>query len=268
MARVKPSHIERPKKLGRCGENIHDLDYIMAKKEYVNAPQADAVQTSQEPVIPNPLVPRPAIGTINHPMTILQSDGTDKYLLLPTQQTIYAEAADGSSKYVPVWASDVRTHRQSTFKTIIEMLPPGSICKLYLDNIDAFQALIHRIEFSADDYLGPALHIEFFKLKDVLAMPAEASPDTLSQYMNIESCVIYNLGQIEVIDSSDVAEMYRELIKNEMLAIKKYIATLKDNLRRLSRLKNSGVSTSGLVSEIHRKYQALVQSLEQKSFMK
>ena len=268
MARVKPSHIERPKKLGRCGENIHDLDDNMAKQYYDTAPQADAVQTSQEPVIPNPLVPRPAIGTINHPMTILQSDGTDKYLLLPTQQTIYAEAADGSSKYVPVWASDVRTHRQSTFKTIIEMLPPGSICKLYLDNIDAFQALIHRIEFSADDYLGPALHIEFFKLKDVLAMPAEASPDTLSQYMNIESCVIYNLGQIEVIDSSDVAEMYRELIKNEMLAIKKYIATLKDNLRRLSRLKNSGVSTSGLVSEIHRKYQALVQSLEQKSFMK
>ena len=130
------------------------------------------------------------------------------------------------------------------------------------------QAVIHRIEFSNDDYLGPALHIEFFKLKDVLAMPAEASPDTLSQYMNMESCVIYNLGQIEVIDSSDVAEMYRELIKNEMLAIKKYIATLKDNLRRLSRLKNSGGSTSGLVSEIHRKYQALVQSLEQKSFMK
>ena len=268
MARVKPSHIERPKKLGRCGENIHDLDYIMAKKEYVNALQADAVQTSQESVIPNPLVPRPAIGTINHPMTIHRSDDTDKYLLLPTQQTIYAEAADGSSRYVPVWTSDVRTHRQSTFKMIIETLPPGSICKLYLDNIDAFQALIHRIEFSADDYLGPALHIEFFKLKDVLAMPAEASPDTLSQDMNIESCVIYNLGQIEVIDSSDVAEMYRELIKNEMLAIKKYIATLKDNLRRLSRLKNSGVSTSGLFSEIDRKYQALVQSLEQKSFMK
>ena len=135
MARIKPSHIERPKKLGRCGENIHDLDYIMAKKEYVNAPQADAIQTSQEPVIPNPLVPRPAIGTINHPMTILQSDGTDKYLLLPTQQTIYAEAADGSSKYVPVWASDVRTHRQSTFKTIIEMFPPGSICRIYLYDI-------------------------------------------------------------------------------------------------------------------------------------
>ena len=97
MARVKPSHIERPKKLGRCGENIHDLDYIMAKKEYVNAPQADAVQTSQEPVIPNPLVPRPAIGTINHPMTIHRSDGTVEHVI-PTQQTIHAEAADGSSK--------------------------------------------------------------------------------------------------------------------------------------------------------------------------
>ena len=257
MARVKPSHIERPKKLGRCGENIHDLDYIMAKKEYVNAPQADAVQTSQEPVISNALASRPAIGTINQPMSILQSDGTDKYLLLPTQQTIYAEAADGSSKYVPVWASDVRTHRQSTFKMIIETLPPGSICKLYLDNIDAFQAVIHRIEFSTDDYLGPALHIEFFKLKDVLAMPAEASPDTLSQYMNIESCVIYNLGQIEVIDSSDVAEMYRELIKNEMLAIKKYIATLKDNLRRLSRLRNSKDLASRLINEIDRTYRGL-----------
>ena len=267
MARVKPSHIERPKKLGRCGENIHDLDYIMAKKEYVNDSQADAVQTSQEPVIPNPLVPRPAIGTINHPMTIHRSDGTVEHVI-PTQQTIYAEAADGSSKYVPVWASDVRTHRQSTFKTIIEMLPPGSICKLYLDNIDAFQAVIHRIEFSTDDYLGPALHIEFFNLKDVFALSAETSPDTLSQYPIMQSCVIYNLGQIESIDSSDAAEMCRELIKNEMLAIKKYIATLKDNLRQLSRLKNSGVSTSGLVSEIDRKYRAFVRNLEQKRFMK
>ena len=84
----------------------------------------------------------------------------------------------------------------------------------------------------------------------------------------MESCVIYNIGQIEVIDSSDVAEMYRELIKNEMLAIKKYIATLKDNLRQLSRLKNSGVSTSELFSEIDRKYRAFVRNLEQKRFMK
>ena len=84
----------------------------------------------------------------------------------------------------------------------------------------------------------------------------------------MESCVIYNLGQIEVIDSSDVAEMYREFIKNEMLVIKKQIAALKDNLRQLSRLKNSGVSTSGLVSEIDRKYRAFVRNLEQKRFMK
>ena len=83
MARVKPSHIERPKKLGRCGENIHDLDYIMAKKEYVNAPQADAIQTSQEPVIPNPLVSQPAIDIVQ-PIPILQSDRTVKHVL-PTQ---------------------------------------------------------------------------------------------------------------------------------------------------------------------------------------
>lgn len=233
MARVKPSHIERPKKLGRCGENIHDLDNNMA--EHSTAPQVD---------------------------------GTDKYLLLPTQQTIYAEAADGSSKYVPVWASDVRIHRQSEFQTIIEMFPPGSICRIYLYDKGTVQAVIHGIKFSTNDYLGPALHIEFFNLKDVFALSAETSPDTLSQYPIIQSCVIYNLGQIESIDSSDAVEISRELIKNEMLAIKKQIAALKENLRRLSRLRNSRDSTSGLVSEIHRKYQALVQSLEQKSFMK
>ena len=130
------------------------------------------------------------------------------------------------------------------------------------------QAVIHRIEFSNDDYLGPALHIEFFKLKDVLAMPAEASPDTLSHDLNMQSCVICNLGQIEIIDSSDAAEMSRELIKNEMLVIKKQIAALKDNLRRLSRLRNSRDSTSRLFREIDRKYRLFVQSLEQKRFMK
>ena len=225
MARVKPSHIERPKKLGRIRETIHELDDNMAKHSI--APQAD---------------------------------GTDKYLLLPTQQTIYAEAADGSSKYVPVWASDVRTHRQSEFQTIIEMFPPGSICRIYLYDIGTVQAVIHGIKFSTNDYLGPALHIEFFNLKDVFALSAETSPDTLSQYPIMQSCVIYNLGQIESIDSSDAAEMCRELIKNEMLAIKKQIAALKDNLRRLSRLRNSRDSTSGLVSEIHRKYHTLIRN--------
>ena len=62
--------------------------------------------------------------------------------------------------------------------------------------------------------------------------------------------------------------MSRELIKNEMLAIKKQIAALKDNLRRLSRLRNSGDSTSRLFSEIDRKYRLFVQSLEQKRVMK
>jgi hypothetical protein len=62
--------------------------------------------------------------------------------------------------------------------------------------------------------------------------------------------------------------MSRELIKNEMLAIKKQIAALKDNLRQLSRLKNSEGSTSRLVSEIDRKYRAFARSLERERFMK
>ena len=147
------------------------------------------------------------------------------------------------------------------------MIPPGSICKIYLDDIGTVQAIIHRIKICTAHF-EPALHIEFFKLKDVIAMPADASPDTLSHDLIMQSCVICNLGQIEIIDSSDVAEMYREFIKNEMLVIKKQIAALKDNLRQFSRLKNSGVSTSGLVSEIDRKYRLFVQSLEQKRVMK
>ena len=221
MARIKPSHIERPKKLGRCGENIHDLDDNMAKHSI--APQAD---------------------------------GTDKYLLLPTQQTIYAEAADDSSRYVPVWT---RTHRQSKFKTIIEMFPSGSICKIYLPDIDPYLAIINKIEFSTT-HLEPALYIEFFKIEDILAMPDETSPDTLSQYPGIQMCTIYIPEQIESIDLSDAAEMSKELIKNEMNAIKKQIAALKNNLRQLSRLRNSGDSTSRLFSEIDRKYHALIRN--------
>ena len=260
MARVKPSHIERPKKLGRCGENIHDLDYIMAKKEYVNAPQADAVQTSQEPVIPNPLVPRPAIGTINHPMAIHQSDETVEHVL-PTQRAIHITGTDGSSRYVPECGTDIYGRLKSKFKTIIEMLPSGSICKIYLPDIDPYWAIINKIEFSTT-HLEPALYIEFFKIEDILAMPDETTPDTLSQYPIIQSCVIYIPEQIESIDSSDAAEMSRELIKNEMIVIKKQIAALKDNLRRLSRLRNSRESTSGLVSEIDQKYRVFVRNLE------
>ena len=248
MATVNPPDIERPKKYGRCGEIIYDLDNNMA--EHSTAPQVYGVHTDQIPVIPNPLNPRLAIDTVQ-PMSIVQSDGTVKYMN-STQQPIHA---------------DVRIHRQSNLKTIIETFPPGSICKIYLDDMGTVQALIHRIKFSTAHF-EPALHIEFFKLEDVFALPAEITPDTLSQYPIMQSCVIYNLGQIESIDSSDAAEMSRELIKNEMLVIKKQIATLKDNLRRLSRLRNSRDSTSGLVSEIHRKYQALVQSLERKSFTK
>ena len=253
MARVKPSHIERPKKLGRIRETIHELDDNMAKKEYDNAPKVYGVHTTY---ISNPPVSQPAI----EPIFIEQSDGTVKSF-------ISVNEADGSSRYVSEQELDIYGRRKSKLETFIEMLPPGSICKIYLDDIGTVQAIIHRIKICTAHF-EPALHIEFFKLKDVIAMPADASPDTLSQYMNIESCVIYNLGQIEVIDSSDVAEMYREFIKNEMLVIKKQIAALKDNLRQLSRLKNSGVSTSGLVSEIDRKYRAFVRNLEQKRFMK
>ena len=261
MGRVIPPDIERPKKHERYGEIIHDLVDNMAKQYYDAAWQADAVQTLQAPgSLENPV-------PVNiQPIPILQADGTIKYVL-PTQQPIPIAEADGSSRYVPGWGTDIYGRQQSKLKTIIEMFEPGSICKIHLDDTDAFQAVIHGIKFSTA-HLEPALHIEFFKLEDVLAMPAETSPDTLSQYPVIQSCVIYNPGQIESIDSSDAAEMSRELIKNEMLAIKKQIAALKDNLRQLSRLRNSEGSTSRLVSEIDRKYRAFARSLERERFMK
>ena len=253
MARVKPSHIERPKKLGRCGENIHDLDYIMAKKEYVvNAPQADAVQTSQEPVIPNPLVPRPAIGTINHPMTIHRSDETVEHVL-PTQRAIHITGSDGSSRYVPEWASDVRTHKHAKLKAIIEMFPSGSICKIHTCDTVAYQTVIHRIKFSTT-HLEPVLHIEFFNLEDIIALLVDTS---LSQYPLIHRLTIYDPGQIESIDSLEVAEMLRKLIKNEMLDIKRQIAALKDNLRQINRLRNSRDLASRLINEIDRTYRGL-----------
>ena len=256
MGRVIPPDIKRPKKYG---EIINDL----SEQYYNTAPRADAVQTLQAPVILNPLDPRPAIDTIQ-PIPIFQSDGTVKYVL-PTQQFI--PTPEAKSRYVPEWGTDIYGRQQSNLKTIIEMFPSGSICKIHLDDTDAFQAVIHEIKFSTAN-IDPALHIEFFKLEDVLAMPAETSSDTLSQYPAIQSCIIYNPGQIESIDSSDAAEMSRELIKNEMLTIKKQIAALKDNLRQLSRLKNSEGSTSRLVNEINRKYHAFARSLERERFMK
>ena len=258
MGRVISPDIKRPKKYG---EIINDLD----EQYYNTAPQANAVQTLQVPVILNPLDPRPAIDTI-HPIPIFQSDGTVKYVL-PTQQPTPIAEADGTSRFVLGLGTDIYGRQQSKLKTIIEMFPPGSICKIHLDNTDAFQAVIHEIKFSTAN-IDPALHIEFFKLEDVLAMPAETSLDTLSQYPAIQSCIIYNPGQIEGIDSSDAAEMSRELIKNEMLAIKKQIAALKDNLRQLSRLRNSEGSTSRLISEIDRKYRAFARNLERERFMK
>ena len=254
MGRVNPPDIERPKTFGyKYGE--------ITKQYYDAAWQADAVQALQAPgSLENPV-------PVNiQPIPILQADGTVKYVL-PTQQPIPIAEADGSSRYVPGWGTDIYGRQQSKLKTIIEMFEPGSICKIHLDDTDAFQAVIHGIKFSTA-HLEPALHIEFFKLEDVLAMPAETSPDTLSQYPVIQSCIIYNPGQIESIDSSDAAEMSRELIKNEMLAIKKQIAALKDNLRQLSRLRNSEGSTSRLVSEIDRKYRAFARSLERERFMK
>ena len=263
MGRVIPPDIQRPKKHERYGEIMHDLVGNMTNQYYDTAPQADAVQTLQAPVILNPLDPRPAIDTIQ-PIPILQSDGTVKYIL-PTQQSI--PTPEAKSRFVLGWGTDIYGRQQSNLKTIIEMFPSGSICKIHLDDTDAFQAVIHEIKFSTAN-IDPALHIEFFKLEDVLAMPAETSPDTLSQYPAIQSCIIYNPGQIEGINSSDAAEMSRELIKNEMLAIKKQIAALKDNLRQLSRLKNSEGSTSRLVNEINRKYHAFARSLERDRFMK
>jgi len=263
MGKVKAVEIKRPKKHGHYGEITHDLVDNMVKQYYDTVPQVDAVQTLQAPVILNPLDPRPTIDTIQ-PIPIFQSDGTVKYVL-PTQQSI--PTPEAKSRFVLGWGTDIYGRQQSNLKTIIEMFPPGSICKIHLDDTDAFQAVIHEIKFSTSD-IDPALHIEFFKLEDVLAMPAETSPDTLSQYPAIQSCIIYNPGQIEGIDSSDAAEMSRELIKNEMLAIKKQIAALKDNLRQLSRLKNSEGSTSRLVNEINRKYHAFARSLERERFMK
>lgn len=80
MATVNPPDIERPKKYGRCGEIIHNSDDNIAKQNST-APQVYGVQTSQAPVILNPLEPRPAIDII-HPMSIPQSDGTVKHVLL------------------------------------------------------------------------------------------------------------------------------------------------------------------------------------------
>ena len=244
MATVNPPDIRRSKKYyRRNGEIIHDLDDNIERYYYDTASQVYGVQTIQSPVIPNPLVPQPAIDIVQ-PIPTLQSDGTVKHVL-PTQQSIYA---------------DVCIHRQSKLKTIIETFPPGSICKIHLPDVDTYQTVIYRIKFSTT-HLDPVLYIEFFKLEDVLALPAETSPDTLSPYSIIQSCFIYEPRQIESINSSDAAETFREFIKNEMLAIKKQIAVLKNNLRQFSRLRNSRDLTSRLVSEIDRKYHALVQSL-------
>lgn len=247
MATVNPPYIERPKKYGRCGEIIYDLGDNMAKKEYDNAPKVYGVQTSQVPVILNPLDPRPAIDII-HPMSILQSDGTVKHVL-PTQQSIH---------------TDVRIHHQAKFKTIIEMFPPGSICKIHMDDTVVYRTVIHGIEFSTT-HINPELYIEFFNLEDIIAMMVETS---LSQYPLIHRLTIYDPGQIESIDSSEVAEMSKKIIKNEMLDIKRDITALKDNLRQLNRLRNSRDLTSRLVSEIDQEYPALVRSLERKRFMK
>lgn len=121
MATVNPPYIERPKKSGHCGENIHDLEYIMAKKEYDNAPQVYGVHTT---VISNPPVFQPAI----EPICIEQSDGTVK-------SVIRVNEADGSSRYVPEEGIDVCVRWQAKLKKIIEMFPPGSICKIHLPDI-------------------------------------------------------------------------------------------------------------------------------------
>ena len=246
MATVNPLDIERPKKYGRCGEIIYDSDDNMT--EYSTAQKIYGVHTDQVPVILNPLDPRPAIGTIIQPMSILQSDGTVKHVL-PTQQPIHA---------------DVRIHQQAKLKTIIEMFQPGSICKIHMDDTVAYRTVIHKIEFSTT-HLNPELYIEFFNLEDIIAMLVETS---LSQYPLIHRLTIYDPGQIESIDSSEVAEMSKKIIKNEMLDIKRDITALKGNLRQLNRLRNSRDLTSRLVSEIDQEYPALVRSLEQKRFVK
>ena len=245
MATVNPPGIGRPKKYGRCGEIIRDSDDNMT--EYSTALKIYGVHTDQLPVILNPLDPRPAIDIIQ-PMSILQSDGTVKHVL-PTQQSIH---------------TDVRIHQQAKFKTIIEMFPPGSICKIHMDDTDAYRTVIHKIEFSTT-HLNPELYIEFFNLEDIIAMLVETS---LSQYPLIHRLNIYDPGQIESIDSSEVAEMSKKIIKNEILDIKRDITALKDNLRKLNRLRNSRDLTSRLVSEIDQEYPALVRNLEQKRFMK
>lgn len=233
MATVNPPDIGRTKKYyGRNGEIIHDLDNNMA--EHSTAPQVYGVHTSQAPK--------------SFEIPIAEADGPSR---------------DVSKRPIV----DIYKQRQAKLKTIIEMFPSGSICKIHLPDIDAYRTVIHRIEFSTT-HLDPALHIEFFKLEDILAMPDETSPDTLSQYPCIQMCTIYDPRQIESIDSSEAAEMSREFIKNEILDIKKEIVELKDNLRRLSRLRNSGDSTSRLFSRIDMKYYALIRSLERKSFTK
>lgn len=152
---------------------------------------------------------------------------------------------------------------KQNLRKLSRCFPPGSICKIHLPDIGTIQAVIHKIKFSTV-HPNPSLQIEFFDLEDVLSLPAGTSLDTLSQYPIMEMRTIYDPGQIESIDSSEATEMSRETIKNEMLAIKKQIAALKDNLRQLSRLKNSGDSTSRLFSEIDRKYRLFVQSLEKR----
>lgn len=247
MATVNPPDIERPKKYGRCGEIIHDLDYIMGKMEYDNAPKIYGIHTDQILVNPNPLNPRLPFDKVQ-PMTIRQSDGTVEHVL-PSQQSIH---------------TDVRIHKQAKIKTIIEMFPPGSICKIHMDDTVAYRTVIHRIEFSTT-HIEPELYIEFFNLEDIIAMLVETS---LSQYPLIHRLTIYDPGQIESIDSSEVAEMSKKIIKNEMIDIKRDITALKDNLRKINRLRNSRDLTSRLVSEIDQEYPALVQSLERKRFMK
>lgn len=245
MTTVNPPDIKRSKKYGRYGEIIRDSDDNMT--EHSTAPRVYGVQTSQVPVILNPLDPRPAIDIVQ-PIPILQSDGTVKHVL-PTQQSIH---------------TDVRIHQQAKLKTIIEMFPPGSICKIHMDDTVAYRTVIHKIEFSTT-HINPELYIEFFNLEDIIAMLVETS---LSQYPLIHRLTIYDPGQIESIDSSEVAEMSKKIIKNEMLDIKRDITALKDNLRKLNRLRNSRDLTSRLVSEIDQNYSALVRSLEQKRFVK
>jgi hypothetical protein len=258
MGKVKAVEIKRPQNYGHYGELINDLVDNMTKQYYDDTvPRSDDAQTTLR-----------APGSFETPIAIpvLQTDDAVRYIL-PTQPSMPIADADGTLIYVPGCGNDIYGQQQSKLKTIIEMFPSGSICKIHLDDTDAFQAVIHEIKFSTAHF-QPALHIEFFKLEDVFAMPVESSSDTLSQYPVIQSCVIFNPGQIESIDSSDTAEMSRELIKNEMLAIKKQIADLKDNLRQLSRLRNSGGSTSRLFSEIDQKYHAFARRLERERLIK